>query len=397
MWGWLVVSGSTTARADTAPAPREPATVSVDALPTVQINGVVWAQQVSSATPSTSAVTSPTPAPRGRRPASTVARRTNLLAYDIRTGQLINSFAPTVNGAGPGPGGLPRRLTAYVAGDFTTINGASRYRIAAFNTNNGTLDTAFAPSVNARARTVVATENTVYVGGSFTVSSGNARNRLAAFQASNGALLNWAPSAAGGGNQVMGMVLNPDRTKLVVAGQFTTLNGGSALGMGALDPTTGATVSWPAANLIKNAGTRAAVNSLTLANGRVYGTGYVFGSEAGIPKGNLEGVFSADAATGDIKWVADCHGDHYSAFASNGAVYGVGHAHHCDNVRGFPQTDPWTFHRGLAFSEEATTTNLHNTIGGYFDFGGQPAPTPLNWYPDLRAARSRARSRPRGT
>src|SRR4051794_17692179 len=38
------LSGVPAARADTAPAPGSPATVSADPLPTVQIDGVVWAQ-----------------------------------------------------------------------------------------------------------------------------------------------------------------------------------------------------------------------------------------------------------------------------------------------------------------------------------------------------------------
>ena len=388
--GFVLAVQPTAALADTVPTPPEPPTVSVDALPTAQVNGVVWAQLVVGNTVWVGGDFT-LARPAGAAPGVNTTPRSYLLTYNVSTG-VLNSFAPTLNGQVLGLAKSPNGNRVYAVGDFTSINGSNRFRIAAFSTGpTPALISSFTPGINARARSVEATDTTVYVGGSFTAVNGVARTRLAAFQASSvpasdGALLTWAPSAAGGNGQVMGMALNPARTKLVLGGQFLTLNGASAIGMGAVDPVSGANVSWNASNLIKNGGTRAAIYSLSQSNGVVYGTGYVFGQEAGVPKGNLEGTFAADSATGDIKWIADCHGDHYSAFASNGAVYSVGHAHDCANLRGFGQTSPdWTFHRGLAMSEVATTTNLQNQVGGYFNFGGQPAPTLLDWYPDLQA------------
>src|SRR5438105_2504020 len=96
----MTIVRNTPAMADTAPVdPSLPETVSAAALPTVQINGVVWAQvivgnrvyatgQFSRARPAGAALgTNETP-------------RSNILAYDLTTGALVTSWAPTMNAQG---------------------------------------------------------------------------------------------------------------------------------------------------------------------------------------------------------------------------------------------------------------------------------------------------------
>ena len=80
------------ASADTAPVGGLPATVSADALPTVQINGVAWAQvTVGNTVYVTGSFTQARPAGIALGGAGTVTR-SNLLAYDITTGKLITTF-----------------------------------------------------------------------------------------------------------------------------------------------------------------------------------------------------------------------------------------------------------------------------------------------------------------
>src|SRR5829696_10050796 len=75
-----------TAQADSAPTPvaaTDPVTVAADALPTVQVNGVVWAQVVVGNT--VYAAGSFTAArPAGAAAGTNETPRANLLAYDIR-------------------------------------------------------------------------------------------------------------------------------------------------------------------------------------------------------------------------------------------------------------------------------------------------------------------------
>lgn len=372
------------AAADTVATRGEPETVSNDALPTVQVDGVVWSQVVVGDTVYVGGNFT-TARPAGAAPGVNSVARPYLLAYNITTGELINSFAPTLNAPVLGVAASPDGSRVYAVGDFTKVNGVNRYRVVAFNTATGAVVSSFSPGMSARTRSIVATNDTVYLGGSFTNVSGVTRTRLAAVRASNGAVLDWAPSAAGGGNQVLALALTPDRSKLVVGGNYTTLNQNTALGLGAVDPTTGATVAWNAANTIKNSGLASAITSLVAANDSIYGTGYVAGTDPGLPKGNLEGSFAASANTGDIRWLSSCHGDSYAVYPFNGASYSVGHPHDCRDIRGFPQTNPWTFQRALAVTDYATQTSRKNIIAGYFNWEGMQSPSEIPWYPDLEA------------
>ncbi len=173
------------------------------------------------------------------------------------------------------------------------------------------------------------------------------------------------------------MVLSP-AGKVIVGGKFSTLNGVSALGLGALDPITGATLPWAANQKVQDSGANAGITSLRSDGKQIYGTGYVFG-----PGGNLEGSFAADPETGNINWIDDCHGDSYDTFSTGQVMYLVGHTHYCGNIGGFPQTNPWTFERATAFTNYPTGTVAHNAIGGYADWYGNPDPTQLDWYPTL--------------
>jgi len=93
----LALLAPTGARADTAPPAGTPATVSADGLPTTQINGVAWSQVVVGNTVYVGGeFTSARPA--GAALGTQETPRANLLAYDIRTGELIQSFAHDLNG-----------------------------------------------------------------------------------------------------------------------------------------------------------------------------------------------------------------------------------------------------------------------------------------------------------
>jgi PKD repeat protein len=368
--------------ADTTPPPGTPATVSADPLPTVQVNGVVWTQAVSGNVVYAGGKFT-TARPAGAAPGTSTVTRNNLLAYDIRTGALISSFTPDLNSDVRGLTVSPDGTRLYVVGQFTTANGQTRSRIAAYDTATGALVSSFRPLLDTTANAVVATNDTVYLGGIFTAVNGVARSRLAAVRATDGALLAWAPTAD---MRVNAMVMADGGRKIIAGGGFSTMNGASALGLAALDPTTGASLPWNAGKVVQaygenlnGAGTGAAFNSLSTDGTNVYGTAFNY-----YGNGNLEGTFAARADTGDIAWIEDCHGDTYGAYAQGGAVYTVSHAHNCQNmVDGFPETTPRTHHHSLAFTAAPVNKLKANTSGGYGNLGGQPAPALLRWFPDL--------------
>src|SRR3982751_1437487 len=181
------------ASADTAPPDATtPPTVSADALPTVQVDGVVWTQAVVGNTVYAGGKFT-TARPAGSAAGTNTVTRNNLLAYDIRTGNLVPSFAPDLNGQVLAVAPSPDGSRVYVAGEFTKADGVNRYRIAAYRTSNGALVTTWAPALDFRARALVVTASAIYVGGAFSTANGVARARLAAFNPTNGALLSWGP------------------------------------------------------------------------------------------------------------------------------------------------------------------------------------------------------------
>ena len=355
-----------------------PTTVSDDALPTVQANGVVWAQvTVGNTVYATGKFTETWPA--GTTASSTnQTARSNLLAYDITTGNLITSFNHSLNAQGLGIAASPDGKTVYVVGDFTTVDGLTRNHIAAFDTSTGNL-TSFAPSISGSAHAVVVNSSTVYVGGNFFGAGGVSRTRLAAFT-TGGALLSWAPTADD--NEVDALALAPDGSRVIVGGRFTTLDGVSAVGLGAVDATSGATLAFAANSLIQDGAPASqtsvgcGITSLETDGTLVYGTGFSYNC------GNLEGRFAADPDTGAISFVNDCHGDSYSAVPIGQVLYSVGHAHDCSAIGAFPETPNRTWHHALAETTFATGTNTGPDSYGW-NYNGVPDTTQLEWYPTL--------------
>ncbi len=379
----IVAAVSLTGHADTAPAnpadPTTPVTVSADALPTVQIDGVAWSQAVVGNTVYVGGnFTNARPA--GAASGTNLTPRSHFLAYNLTTGELITSFAPSFNAQVRTVVASADGTRLYVGGDFTSINGVSRSRIAAFDIATGNL-VPFFPSVayNVHAIAVHPSGSPVYVGGNFNAVGSVARGQLAAFNASNGALLDWAPQATGG--LVKAMAISPDGSKIAVGGQFTALNGGNnpGFGLGMLDAVTGASLPMAINASVRNGGNTSGITSLVSNGNDIFGSGYWFGGV-----GNFEGTFSASWNGGATNWIADCHGDTHSVFVQGDAVYNVGHAHECGGLGAgaFQRTDPWTFNRGIAFSRTATGT-LSRDPYGYFNFEGTPAPSLLNFFPSL--------------
>jgi large repetitive protein len=367
------------ANADTAPPDATtPLTVSSDALPTVQINGVVWSQVIIGNTVYAGGNFS-SAQPAGNAAGVGTVARTNVLAYNLTTGALITTFNPVLNGEVKSVAASPDGTRLYIGGSFTTVGGVTRNRIAALDPTTGALITAFNANSNGLVNAVTATNSVVYLGGNFATIGGAARGKLAAVSAATGAVLAGFTPVAAGGNP-WSMVLSPDGGKLVVGGAFTTVNGSSDPGYGLawFDTATGAMLALPVNHLIRNGAPDAAITSVSSDGTSFYATGYVYGST-----GNLEGTVRADWATGNIQWIEDCHGDTYSGAPQGDAFYVAGHPHYCGNIGGFPQTSPtWTFHRGIAFSKAITQTITADPYG-YYNYEGNPAPSLLHWYPDF--------------
>ncbi|MCC6497473.1 MAG: PQQ-like beta-propeller repeat protein, partial [Propionibacteriaceae bacterium] len=381
----LCLSSAPPAGADSAPAdpndPRTPPTAAIDRLPTVQHNGVAWNQLVVGNT--VYVVGQFTAArPSGAAPGQNQTTRNNMLAYDLVTGELKTAFNPNLNAQAFAVAASPDGSRIYIGGDFTTVGGITRSRIAALDPVTGAMLTSFSARADSSVRAIAATASTVYVGGLFTTVNGLSRARLAALRASDGGVItSFAPVFTGASTstpRVNALVLSPTGDRLVVGGNFNTLNGSGrpGYGLGMLNTTTGASLPLQVNDVVRNAGRNSAILSLTSDGTQFYGSGYTYGAG-----GNFEGAFSANWSDGRIKWLEDCHGDTYGVYPSSTAVYVVSHSHYCLTVGGFGETDPPM--RAMAFSKAATGLLTANTVSGYTSFAGQPAPSLLNFFPQM--------------
>ena len=131
-----------------------------------------------------------------------------------------------------------------IGGDFETVDGASRPRLARLNAD-GSLDVSFdagiGPDGPVRA-IVLQPDGKVLIGGSFTSVNGTARGRLARLN-SGGALDTAFMSAVDGADGDVNAIALQYDNKVVVAGEFSTFNGVSRRGLtrlnrnGKTDPT----------------------------------------------------------------------------------------------------------------------------------------------------------------
>ncbi|MCW2506435.1 MAG: Fibronectin type protein [Actinomycetia bacterium] len=332
--------------------------LTADAQPTWQTNGIVWAMEETGGVLYVGGNFTKV-RPPGSAPGQNEVARKNMAAFDATTGALLpfsHAFAAPVFSYNPATTKPDVSCTVnwtahtytcdtvykikkapdgklYVSGDFATVDGADRRKLAAFSTANAqtanaVLDTGFKPAgTNGRVRSLAVTATTVYAGGSFTATAGQTRTRLAAYNRATGALLPWAASADA---EVLAMAMSADQTRVMIGGSFSTVNGTAIHGFTALSAASGGRTPWAGYFPVPKT---SMVTEIVADADQVYASA----------DGQYDGRFATDPSTGAVTWSDDCKGASWALALMGPLLYSGSHGHNCRHPEappvagGFPE------------------------------------------------------------
>ncbi|MDW3212833.1 MAG: PKD domain-containing protein [Ilumatobacteraceae bacterium] len=171
-------------------------------------------------------------------------------AFDAATGVVDTGFDPVLNDGVevviPGTDAN----TLFIGGDFNTVDGENRRKVAKLNVADGSLVEAFdINGMNGRVRDLRLVDTTLYAAGLFTVVGGADREYLASFDAASGDVtgdldLDFAGLHSGGVGKVIKIETTPDAGRMLITGNFTSIEGVERDQVALIDlSTTPATVS----------------------------------------------------------------------------------------------------------------------------------------------------------
>ncbi|MBI5087697.1 MAG: PKD domain-containing protein, partial [Actinobacteria bacterium] len=179
-----------------------------------------------------------------------VYSRSYLAAFNATTGVVDPNFAPVLSAAVTTVIPAGDGTSIYIGGNFNTVNGVNRRKVARINLSNGSLVTTFnANGPNGVVKDMRLVGTTLYLGGSFTSINNQARAGLASLNAATGALttkltLALAGQQNGGTTGAYKFDVTPAGDKMVVIGNFLTVGGLDRRQMAVIDLSTDpATVS----------------------------------------------------------------------------------------------------------------------------------------------------------
>jgi hypothetical protein len=371
------------------PTAADPATITADILPTPQTNGTVYSVAiVGNIVYAGGQFTSARPF--GSAAGTNEVPRRNLLAFDLTTGALL-PWAPNVQGT-PFTGtadfctrtatgqtlcdavfrirSCPDGSRIYVGGDFTSINGTPRYRVAAFDTVTGNVISTFHPAVSSRVRGLAVIADRVYIGGAFTTVDGATRQRITAVDLTGKAVSGFSASSDA---DVWAMAPAADGSRVVVGGRFGKLSGVSRQGLGTVMAADGSAGPWD-----PTVGTASVSSSTAVTDVAVDGdTAFASGFDATVTFQRFEGRLAAKVNTGAVVWRDRCLGDTQAVAVAGGVVYSASHSHDCQSM-GVGAFNFSSYQRIIAETETARGKNVSN----------EPRPDMLATFPNTNGGPS---------
>ncbi len=240
--------------------------------------------------------------------------RNHAAAINLETGALLpwnpnaNSTVQTIAVAGS---------TVYLGGTFGTVGGKTHARVAAVDAGTGAPIQTFKAKMNGEVMSLAVGPAGLYMGGSFTQADKVARSYLAEVDLSTGALMTGFTASASA--KVNAIAFTTDGTRLVVAGNFTTLDGSFLQRyIGAISPSTGALLPWTTHPVYT-------ITTLAVDANGIYAAG----------TGNGGNIVAFNPSTGAQLWIGGVDGNDQAIAVDSGTVYVGGHFNnYCGHVFG---------------------------------------------------------------
>ena len=170
--------------------------------------------------------------------------RPYLFSFQKGTGTINASFAPVVNGEVTSVLPTGDGQTVWIAGGFNTLNGQTVRNLAKVNLATGQRVTQFAPpAFNGQINDIRLRNNKLYLTGRFTTAGSQPRTLLAAVNPVTGALdpdvrADFTEPRRNSFLTIGTADITPDGTRMIVAGNFTKVNGLGRYQIAMLDLTT---------------------------------------------------------------------------------------------------------------------------------------------------------------
>ena len=157
--------------------------------------------------------------------------RAYIFAFDKTTKRISTTFVPQLDAAVTSMAAGPDGASVIVTGKFLDVNGVRKVHIVKLRLSDGSIDPTFAGAVQGGlANSIVVRGNDLYLGGKFTLLTGQPHLGLGAMDATTGAALSWfnlsiTQPRQGTPAWVEKIDVTTDESRLVVIGNFLDVGG----------------------------------------------------------------------------------------------------------------------------------------------------------------------------
>jgi PKD repeat protein len=182
---------------------------------------------------------------------TTTYTRPGLASYNLNTGLVDATFAPTFAGGGINAvEASPDGTKLFVGGTFNTVGGVTHRKIVSLNPTTGAPVASFTGSTNGLVNAIAVSDTRVFIGGKFTTVNGAPMVGLASLDSTTGATDTGFNNQLSGGIgpngalTVQQLKLTHDNAKLLVVHTARKVAGQDRLGVGIIDTSTKQLLPW---------------------------------------------------------------------------------------------------------------------------------------------------------